>query len=66
VLTEVDVRDPRAMRGVSSLGSHPEPYGYIVRSLVAGDSLFTISWDGIEERRLATLDRVAWAAFPSG
>ncbi len=44
--------------------SHPSPYGYIVRSLVAGDSLFTISWDGIEERRLGTLDRVGWVAFP--
>lgn len=46
--------------------SHPGQYGYIVRSLVAGESLFTISWDGIEERRLGTLDRVAWVAFPPG
>jgi uncharacterized secreted protein with C-terminal beta-propeller domain len=46
--------------------SHPGSYGYIVRSLVAGGSLFTISYDGIEERRLGTLDRVGWAAFPPG
>jgi hypothetical protein len=43
---------------------HPTPYADIVRSLVVGDGLYTISYDGIEERSLGTLRRRGWVEFP--
>ena len=45
---------------------HPTPYPSILRSLVVGNGLYTISYDGIEERSLSTLGRRAWVAFPGG
>ena len=45
---------------------HPTPAASISRSLVVGKSLYTISYDGIEERSLSTLSRRAWVEFPRG
>jgi uncharacterized secreted protein with C-terminal beta-propeller domain len=45
---------------------HPTLYSYILRSLVVGNGLYTISYDGIEERSLRTLSRRAWVEFPRG
>jgi hypothetical protein len=44
---------------------HPRDYP-VVRSVVVGGSLFTVSGLGIEERSLATLRRSGWHAFPTG
>ena len=44
---------------------HPGDYP-VSRSVVVGDSLFTISGLGIEERSLATLRHRGWHVFPTG
>lgn len=45
---------------------HPRGYAYMLRSFVAGNRLYTISQNGIEERSLRTLSRRAWVEFPPG
>ncbi|HEX2087816.1 MAG TPA: beta-propeller domain-containing protein [Solirubrobacteraceae bacterium] len=48
---------------------HPEVDGYapqIMRALVAGDRLYTISANGVQAGRLDTLAGTAWVPFPTG
>jgi hypothetical protein len=56
--------------GISEVGriSHPPSSGYappILRSIVIGDRLYTLSGEGILASRLHTLAPVAFAAFPA-
>jgi uncharacterized secreted protein with C-terminal beta-propeller domain len=53
--------------GIDQVGriNHPKPYG-VLRAVVVGGSLYTISHAGVDERGLRTFERRGWAEFPSG
>jgi uncharacterized secreted protein with C-terminal beta-propeller domain len=58
-------RVARASR-INELGRiHHPAAGSILRSLVVGDSLLTVSSAGVESNDLATLANEGWAAFPA-
>ena len=51
--------------GVDFAGRLAQPKnGWIVRSLVVDDRLYTFSYNGIEQRHLGKLTRRAWVEFP--
>ena len=53
-------------RGIDPLGKVEHDQAYpIRRSLVVGDSVLTVSENGVKESSLATLAERGWAAFPA-
>jgi hypothetical protein len=53
--------------GIEELGriSHPRSEG-VIRSVVVGDSLYTVSHAGVDERGVRDFERRGWAEFPIG
>jgi uncharacterized secreted protein with C-terminal beta-propeller domain len=51
-------------RGITATRIAHPVRSYVFRSVVVGDSLYTLSDQGIEQRGLGSLRRRGWAAFP--
>ena len=66
----------RIQQAIDPDGDYEEFFGYplsdymdsvpISRSLVVGDTLFTLSWLGLQASDLDTLSETSWIPFPSG